>query len=860
MTIEVPERSLVLLIGPSGAGKSTFAEQHFAETEVISSDRCRGLVADDPTSLDATKDAFEVLRFIAEKRLQRGRLTVIDATNVQQRARRPLVALAREYHFIPVALVLNLPTRVCMERNEGRDDRDFGRHVVETQRRNLHRSLDNLHDEGFRIVRMLSSEEDVASAAIERRPMWSDHTDRPGPFDVIGDVHGCLTELEGLLQKLGYTENPYQGEALRHYDKTWKHPDGRTAVFVGDLVDRGPNSLKSLDLARNMFEAGHALVVPGNHEDKLRRFLRGNDVEVTHGLEETVAELENIPDKERETYEESTRHFIADLPSHVVLDGGDLVVAHAGLKESMHGGASEEVTDFALYGETTGATDEFGLPVRHDWARNYRGDATVVYGHTPVPRAEWLNNTMNIDTGAVYGEKLTAVRYPEREIVSQESADEYAEAIRPIEQNARGQSAQHAVDEVLNLDDFTGKFHVETELNPNITIRERQGASALEKLSRFAIHPKWLVHLPPTMSPTRTTQREGHLEAPAEAFKYYRDRGIDEVVCEEKHMGSRAIAIICRDEDTVRQRFGLRDEGIGVVYTRTGRRFLNDPAWEDGLLSRMHDVLSATDFWSTFDTDWVCVDAELMPWSLKAESLLQDQYAAVGAAASSSVDKAAELAKQASERGIDIDDIGSGLNDRQQMVDAYRSAYRRYCWTVEDLDDIELAPFHILATEGRTYFDKTHMWHMNTISEHFQTGDAPSTRRTRWRVVDPSDEVAVDDASEWWDELTSQGGEGMVVKPATFISEGKKGVVQPALKCRGREYLRIIYGPEYTTPENLDRLRNRGVGKKRSLAFREFALGVESLKRFVRNEALHRVHECVFGVMALESDPVDPTL
>ncbi|QDG49393.1 polynucleotide kinase-phosphatase [Persicimonas caeni] len=862
-TLHIPDMSLVVLIGTSGAGKSTFASTHFKPTEVVSSDTCRGLVSDDETSMEATEDAFDVLHYIAEKRLQRGLVTVVDATNVQPRARRPLVALARKYHVLPVAIVLDIPERICRERNEERDDRDFGGHVISNQRRDMRRSLGKLRREGFRIIHTLSSPEEVDRVRIERRPLWSDYRHETGPFDIIGDVHGCCDELEALLQTLGYEAEALAEETASQYRKLWRHPEGRKAVFVGDLVDRGPRVLDAFDLTRNMVEHGTGLCVPGNHENKLLRKLRGKNVKLKHGLEQTVAELEALPDEVRESYEASMRDFIRNLVSHVVLDDGGLVVAHAGLKEEMHGRASGKVKSFAMYGETSGETDEFGLPIRYDWAADYRGDATVVYGHTPVPRAEWLNRTINVDTGCVFGGELTALRYPERELVSVEANAVHCDPIRPLEYNARdGElSAQHAADHVLDVQDFSGKLRIDTTLLPSVTIREGNSAAALEAVSRFAVHPKWLIHLPPTMSPTHTTKRQGYLEAPEEAFAYYRKHGVEKVVCEEKHMGSRAIVVVCRDEEVVRERFGLVDVGIGTVYTRTGRPFFNDDAHEEGLLERVHSTLTETGFWEDFETDWVCLDTELMPWSVKAQSLLEQQYAPVGAAANATLGAAVDLIEQTAARGIDVKGLDTRLRERGEMVDGYRDAYRNYCWPVESLDDIKLAPFHILATEDHTYFDKSHVWHMEKIAEYLRTDEAPSMHRTRYRVVELDDEEAVRAGVEWWDEMTGQGGEGMVVKPFVYLTRDERGrVVQPALKCRGREYLRIIYGPEYTTPAYLERLRKRGVGKKRSLAFREFALGYESLERFVRREPLRRVHECAFGVLALESEPVDPRL
>ncbi len=409
-TLTIPELSLVLLIGASGSGKSTFAQQHFGPYEVISSDYCRGLVSNDQNDQATTKDAFEVLEFIAGKRLATGKLTVIDATNVQREARRSLVALARAHDVLPVAIVLDVPESVCVERNAEREDRDFGARVVRRQREQLRRSQRGLAKEGLRAVHVLSGVEEIAAAQIVRERLRSDLRDEHGPFDVIGDIHGCRPELEALLGILGY--GLVRDDEGLPIDA--EHQEGRRSIFVGDLVDRGPDSVGVLRLVMGMVSAGHALCVPGNHEHKLVRALNGAAVQVTHGLETTLAELST----QAPQFRDEVRDFCDSLVAHLVLDDGALVVAHAGLKEAYHGRASGRVRSFALYGDSTGETDEFGLPVRYPWANDYRGKAMVLYGHTPVPETEWVNNTLCLDTGCVFGGRLSAMRYPEREVVS----------------------------------------------------------------------------------------------------------------------------------------------------------------------------------------------------------------------------------------------------------------------------------------------------------------------------------------------------------------------------------------------------------------------------------------------------------
>ncbi len=866
MPFSIPNLSLIVLIGPSGSGKSTFARKHFLPTEVLSSDYCRGLVSDDENFQAATNDAFDVLHYIAAKRLAVGRLTVVDATNVQREARQPLVKLAREYHTLPVAIVFNLPEDVCQDRNRDRTDRDFGPHVIRNQRSQLRRSIKGLKREGFRHVFVMESPEQVDAATIERTPLWNDKRNEHGPFDFIGDIHGCCDELEELLVQLGYelkpVEEPGPGWSRLHY----VHPEDRRAVFVGDLVDRGPRIVDSLSAVRNMVASGNALCVPGNRDIKLLRKLRGKNVQITHGLADSLAEVEAVAEDGRSAFKKELSDFIDGLVSHYVLDDGKIVVAHAGMKESMQVRGSGQVREFALYGETTGETDEFGLPVRYPWASEYRGNAMVVYGHTPVPEPDWLNKTINIDTGCVFGGALTALRYPELETVSVKAKQTYCEPARPFlddEQKSPSLSTQHEHDELLDLADVTGKRIVSTRLRHSVTIREENGTAALEVMSRFAANPKWLVYLPPTMSPSETSTKDGYLEHPEEAFAYFRSQGVPKVVCEEKHMGSRAVVIACRDDGAAANRFGVEGE-TGIIVTRTGRRFFGDTAHETALLERVRNALAASGFWEEFNTEWVVLDCELMPWSAKARELLKSQYAAVGSAANGALPSVIDSLSRAADRlHGEESDLLEGLKKdferRGQSAQRFVDAYRNYCWSVESIEDYQLAPFHVLATEGRVHVQQNHEWHMQTLAtvcEH----DSQVLLATSHRTVDVTDLDQVASATDWWTELTERGGEGMVVKPLDFIAKGKKGLLQPAVKCRGREYLRIIYGPDYTAEHNLTRLRNRGLGAKRSLALREFALGIEALERFVRREPLRLVHECVFGVLALESEPVDPRL
>ncbi|MFF8101290.1 polynucleotide kinase-phosphatase [Streptomyces sp. NPDC016640] len=861
--LPVTDLSLVVLVGASGSGKSTFARRHFTPTEVLSSDFCRGLVADDENDQSASRDAFDVLHYIAGKRLAAGRRTVVDATSVQQESRRQLVDLARQHDVLPIAIVLDVPEEVCAERNAARTDRaDMPRRVIRRHTRELRRSLRHLEREGFRKVHVLRGVEEIEHATVVTEKRFNDLTHLTGPFDVIGDVHGCSAELESLLTRLGYADGT--------------HPEGRTAVFVGDLVDRGPDSPGVLRRVMAMVKSGSALCVSGNHENKFGRHLRGRKVQHTHGLAETIAQM----DGESEEFRAEVREFVDGLVSHYVLDGGRLVVCHAGLPEKYHGRTSGRVRSHALYGDTTGETDEFGLPVRYPWAEDYRGRAAVVYGHTPVPEATWLNNTICLDTGAVFGGKLTALRWPERELVDVPAGKVWYEPARPLRTEAPGGHDGRPLD----LADVRGRRVVETRHAGRVSVREENAAAALEVMSRFAVDPRLLPYLPPTMAPTATSRLDGFLEHPAEAFAQYARDGVARVVCEEKHMGSRAVALVCRDAAAATARFGVAGP-TGSLYTRTGRPFFDDAAVTEEILGRLRTAVTEAGLWERLETDWLLLDAELMPWSLKASGLLRSQYAAVGAASGAVLPDAVAALEGAAARGVEVRDLLHRQRERADAATAFTDAYRRYCWTTEGLDGVRLVPFQILAVQGRSLAALPHdeqLALIDRVVEHDATGLLQTTRRL---YVDTADPESVRAGVDWWLEMTGRGGEGMVVKPlgalvrgrspqpgdagggegaagggAAGDGEGAGRLVQPGIKCRGREYLRIVYGPEYTRPENLARLRNRFLNHKRSLAVREYALGLEALDRLAGGEPLWRIHEAVFAVLALESEPVDPRL
>ncbi|MEO0944219.1 MAG: polynucleotide kinase-phosphatase, partial [Pseudomonadota bacterium] len=485
-----------------------------------------------------------------------------------------------------------------------------------------------------------------------------------------------------------------------------------------------------------------------------------------------------------------------------------------------------------------------------------QAEADVIYGHTPVLEAEWLNSTLCIDTGCVFGNKMTALRWPERETVEVAAKEQYAEPARPMT-DASGRTAQQDHDRLLYFDDFARKLRIETRLGGVVTIPEENSLAALEVASRFAVDPRWLIHLPPTMAAPPTAPEGPFLEHPAQAIEFFASRCVTDLVAEEKHMGSRALIIAARDPDAAAKRFGTEDGKAGVVYTRTGRAFFDDDDREAEVIARISKAVGKAGLWDELGTDWVLLDSEIMPWSAKAQELLQRQYYPTVAAARAS----AEALLSALDQGREIEGIDAlrdGAKQHLANAQAMGKAIDGYCWEAPDISHLRIAPFHLLAAEDRVYSDAPHEWHMETLAK--LTDHDPILQITGWKRFDPNDAAMARIVTDWWEDHTSHGGEGLVFKPNEFVVKGDKGLIQPAMKVRGRDYLRIIYGPDHDHPANRERLRKRGLGRKFSLADREFRLGLEGLSRFVEGKPLARVHECALGVLALESEPVDPRL
>ena len=833
-TIRISDPSLVVLLGASGAGKTTFAHRHFKKDEILSSDRFREMVSGRPDSNEATKDAFDALHFVAERRLERKLLTVIDATNTSRHAQDNMVEMARRHHVRLVPIVLQVPFETACEHNEKREDRHTPKRSIRHQHNELARSIKQKKRRRIAMMQVLDGTEEIEHAIVVRQPIEPDRRTEHGPFDIIGDVHGCHDELLELLEKLGHR--------VERGDDGWTstHEEGRRIIWVGDLTDRGPKSPEVLELAMDLVRSCDAICVEGNHDAKLGRALAGANVKVGHGLEKTLEQMKGIDEEALARM----REFLQGLPSHVVLDGGRLVVAHAGLTPDLHLGISGRVRAFARYGQTSGESDEFGLPVRYAWAKDYEGKACVVYGHTPVETAQWDGRTICIDTGACFGGSLTALRWPERETVSVEARQEWYPPVRPIR---AAQAREH--ENELSVEQVLGRRRVQTREHGWIRIDAERSGPAAEVLGRFGVDPKWLFYLPPTMAPPQSPDEGRYLEHPRQALEHYRHHGVTRIVCEKKHMGSRAIVIAGRDEEAIAKVFGLH--ATGTVYSRTGRKLFDDEATRAHLIDAVREAMTRNAMWEELQTDWIALDCELLPWSARARRLIDHQYRRTAQAARMGLDEARQVMTRGLARNAELEPVLAAVRTREEDCARFEQVLSVY-----DRDEpIRIAPFHVLASQGQVLLDRPHAWHMG-MADRLSQG-AAAIEGTPWMEVDLDRAQDTERVTKWWQRITEDElDEGIVVKPA----EGGHKDAQPAIKCRGREYLRIIYGMQYTEPGQMERLRRRNTGVKSSLAKREHALGMEGLRRFVSGAPIGQVYECTIGVLGLESEPIDPRL
>lgn len=863
MQIQLPYAGIVLLIGPSNSGKSTLLnnlidKEVIQTSEVISSDDFRVLVSDqdfiewkdrpkdEAASLmdeysSISKEAFMMMDSVIEARCRLNKLTFVDATHLHSDDRKRYISLARKNNVPILALVINIPENELIIRDEKRD-KPRGKRRIKQQYQTFKREKGFVKREGYLSVYSIN---DTNNLEFIRRSNSIEKAIQHG-IDIIGDIHGCFDELITLLEKLGYQKDE---------NGLYIHPKRRKFVSIGDVMSRGPQSLKTMLFFYEHVQQQAAYMIDSNHGWKIARWLDGRDVTMSHGDEKvaeefSIYEAENGFEKAQET-KQALKEFLFQAPSHYVFTKNGvqtLICAHAGIKDEMIGKESERISDFCRFGDTDG-NDATGKPLRNDWTVNHKRSSLIVWGHDPKPRPLVINNTINIDQGVVFGGALTAFRYPEEEFVSVHANHDYSrDKNNPLKEWEKNRFNPP------NLAKFINGFSVNTEELGEIKIQQDIVKPAIDTVSHFTIPIEQLIYIPPTMSPTPSpSSLNDYLEHPKEAIDYYRGQGIQTIVAEKKHMGSRGILFLFKDIESAKKHTSI--ESLGVIYTRTGKRFF-DTEMEEQIVSKINKELHEKGYFDKHNTDYLLLDAEIMPWNIKAKELISSQYAHVAENAILDRTNLKEKIEGAVDHNEEIINWLDEYKEKLTNAHAFSEVFQKYCWEIEDINSIQIAPFHVLAHSNQTFFDQPHTWHM-WMNREF-ANQSKIFVGTEYKVI--TDEASEEEVIKWWQDMTSEGHEGIVIKPEYYIAKNKGKLIQPAIKVRGRKYLKIIYGMDYLLPQNLVRLKTRNTGKKQKLALKEFALGVEGIHRYVQRESIERVHECVLGTLALESDPVDPRL
>ena len=859
MQIQLPEGAIVLCIGPSNSGKSTLLdrlvnEKQLLRSEIVGSDTFRQLVADidyidfstvlkeDQDTLyeeyqRISTEAFHVLQEVVSARAKLNKVTFVDATHLRNYERAKYFEIAKKHHVPILALVFDIPKNELLKRDEQRSQ-PRGKKRIEQQVQTFQSELRHIKKEPFLKVYNWRGE------AITISRQKSPHLLELGAgFDIIGDIHGCYDEMISLITNLGYEK---QGDV-------YIHPDGRRLLSAGDIMSRGPKSIETMLFWLRQIEAGLSYMTDSNHGWKIARWLKGQNVSLQHGDEKIAEEFEQYEQIYGQEATEVLKDRFADMllsaPSHYILTKNNVrkvVVTHAGILDHYIGKESKRIKDFCRYGAVEGV-DENGRSIRGDWFMNHKTSELIVWGHDPKLKPYKANRTINIDQGVVFGGQLTAFRYPEQSFVTVDAFHNYVgNKDNPL---LEAKSKRFAPPKASH---FVSGFTVQTEKGEAIPIPKEKALAALDTFSHYTLPLEHVLYIPPTMSPTpQTSALKDYLEHPAEAFDYYKKNGVTQMIAEKKHMGSRAIIFIAKDKNVTKQL--LNQEALGVITTRTGRAFF-DPELQLEVLAAINKELIAKNYFEKYDTDYVLMDAEILPWNLKAQHLIDKQYANVSEQAL--MDRQQLLNKLQAKSNIDISDWINEYSDKLKNAARFDAVYKNYCWPTNNVKGIQIAPFHILAHSETTHFDKPHTWHMEMNA--FLAKNSSLFLETEYRLIET--EQQEQEVINWWQEMTEHGHEGIVIKPLNFIEERKSKLLQPAIKVRGREYLRIIYGMDYTDEAQLQQLKKRNPSRKMRNALLEFKLGMEGIKRFVQLESSARVHECVLATLALESETIDPRL
>ncbi|QQE78709.1 AAA family ATPase [Alicyclobacillus sp. SO9] len=936
MELDFQYNEIIILSGPSSTGKSYFAKSHFTPSQICSSDEFRLAISDEPFQAQAprstrendgdpnrarttsakrfqamSQDAFWLLHQTVAIRAKHGQLTVIDATSLYLEDIESYVKIAQTQHIPVSVVVFNTPLETALKYDATRQF-PRGEKKLKQQFRAMKQLLKRKRDMNQLGVRNIYVVTDAAHTSLHIQPNRL-YVNLASGLDVMGDGHGLLASRIALIKQAGYV----QGE-----DGLYRHPDGRKLVYLNDETSRGSEpvdaknveygqypSIAMINMMKKHVESGLAYAVDSNHNYKIWRWLEGRKVSMKHGDEVFVKEMEAFEQEygadKTAVVKKEWAQFLKSLPSHLVIeDDGHVraVVVHAGIHDDMMGKEDETVRDFCRFGPTDGLLEN-GKPNRLDWTQNHHNGVLVIWGHVPHPEAQVVGNTINIDQGGYCGHYLTMLRYPEMDIVQEKVAQSFV----PDEDNPILQYYQNRFDVPL-IQKYNEGFEVATRWK-KLRAHPDYVKSAIETVSTHSARIEEMFYIPPTMSPPpKTSTLEDYLEHPQEAFDYFESLGVKRLIVEKKHMGSRAVLALFRTEQ-IGKRY-INRATLGTILTRTNAKFFNDED-EQRIVHKL--VADFAPYFAEMNTDVLLLDAEILPWNLKAAHLIENQYGLVADAAlytrekhlqSLSEFKEKHQSDRAPNAGAGLDDSGrDGVQRQQDLQDGpqgvqgslgvpkgpqgpqgrqidveiaaaeqkldnarrFQRAFTYFCWNLDKPDAIQIAPFHILGFDSTSHFDKTHEWHMQQAQRLAALSDLVID--TPYRVVEMSDEKAKADIIDWWAETTSEGHEGFVFKPLNFIAtsahrDGNKAdeLIQPAIKVRGREYLRIIYGMDYLEPENLEKLKKRSTKKKMRNALNEFMLSIESVERFLKLDRVDRIHECVLAAMAYESEPMDPRL
>jgi len=881
-TISLKHNEIIILSGTSSSGKSMLASTYFHTSQVLSSDFFRSMVSDShnakstPEKADhdhdherfdhisfqeykqVSQDAFDLLKQTLKKRAKHNRLTVIDATSLYLEDIQAYTKIAKENH-VPISIIfLNIPYSQLIE-NDQKREQTRGTSRIKRQHQLLKRLMNQkkiLDKAGIREIFEISSLENIQFDIQSPHNVVSIEKG----LDVLGDGHGLLQARINLFKKAGYE----QGE-----DGLFRHPKGRKFIYLNDESSRGslPSqhikygqypSIAMLVSMKEHVEANLAYAVDSNHNYKIWRWLEGRDVTMAHGDEKVVEEFQAFCTEFGETATTSLKSelalFLKSLPSHLLIEDRGFhraVVTHAGIKDEMIGKFSREIRDFCRFGPTEG-TDETGKPKRLDWTTEHQNGQLIIWGHEPHVHVTVEKDTINVDTGGFCGHYLSMLRYPEMEVVQEKVTDVFVDDHEnPILQKQASRFDFPTLSTLMN------GFTIQTDFG-TFRAGAKNVQNVIELASTRMAPLEEVFYVPPTMSPTpKTSSLDDFLEHPTEAFDYYKNQGITHVVCQKKHMGSRAYITLFKNKE-VGKRYYNRPS-LGSILSRNNAKFFKQEE-ETIVLTKLSEDLQP--YFEEMKTDVLVLDTEILPWNLKAKGLITRQYGLTSNAAihkrKTHLERLLSFQKN---RKVDLSEEIHQAKHLLENAEKFHKAFTYYCWDndVQKLEGIKIAPFHVLAFSHKTNFDENHVWHMVQGIRLAELSELMI--QTEHKVVNLQDEQAVEETTNWWLDMTAEGHEGMVVKPLHFIShDSYDNIIQPAIKVRGREYLRIIYGMDYLDADNLHILKKRSASKKMKNALNEFKLSMESIKRFIDQESVSRIHECVVAALSYENEKLDPRL